>query len=65
MYTSDIELFFAEDVAYADRLRESGVAVTLDVVHGVPHGVESWSPGSDIARSLLVRSRAWLAGALT
>jgi len=34
----DIDLFHAEDVEYARRLREAGVAVDLDVVPGMFHG---------------------------
>ena len=64
LYTSDIELFHDEDVAYAQRLRAAGVDTTLDVISGAPHGVEAWAAGSGIARSLLKRARRWLGHAL-
>jgi len=60
IYTSDIELFHDEDVAYAERLRDAGVDVTLDVISGAPHGVEAWAPDSLIARDVVARGRAWL-----
>lgn len=56
----DIELFAAEDAAYADRLRESGVAVTVDVVPGAPHGFENWARTTPIARTTIERAQDWL-----
>jgi len=64
MYTSDIELFHDEDIEYARRLRATGVDVTLDIVSGAPHGFEAWAPGSDMARALMNRARAWLGARL-
>ena len=64
IYTSDIELFHDEDVAYAERLRAAGVDVTLDVISGAPHGVEAWAPGSQIARDVVGRGREWLGARL-
>jgi acetyl esterase/lipase len=34
----DVDLFHAEDVEYAERLRAAGVDVELRVVEGMPHG---------------------------
>lgn len=56
----DIDLFCAEDIAYAERLRAAGVAVELDVVPGGPHGFEAWAAGSATAEAYLARARAWL-----
>jgi acetyl esterase/lipase len=41
-----IDLFYAEDVAYTDRLEEAGVDVELVVVDGMPHGLDmiGWLP---------------------
>lgn len=64
LYTSDIELFHDEDVAYAQRLKAAGVDTTLDVISGAPHGVEAWAADSEIARGLLGRARRWLGDAL-
>ena len=36
----DQDLFYEEDIDYAKRLRENGVAVELEVVPGAPHGFD-------------------------
>ena len=36
----DQDLFYEEDIDYARRLRENGVAVELEVVPGAPHGFD-------------------------
>ena len=36
----DQDLFYEEDIDYARRLRDSGVAVELEVVPGAPHGFD-------------------------
>jgi acetyl esterase/lipase len=56
----DIELFHDEDVDYAHRLEAAGVAVTLDVIHGAPHGFENWAADTAPARMLITRAQAWL-----
>lgn len=56
----DIELFFAEDRLYADRLAAAGVEVTFDVTPGAPHGFESWASDTALAQDLLRRAREWL-----
>lgn len=60
MYASDIELFYAEDVEYANRLRAAGADVTLVVVNGAPHGFEAWASRNPMAQQLLAGARAWL-----
>lgn len=64
LYTSDIELFHGEVLAYAQRLRAAGVDTTLDVISGAPHGVEAWAADSEIAQGLLGRARRWLGDSL-
>ncbi|GAA5210272.1 alpha/beta hydrolase [Microbacterium kyungheense] len=64
IYTSDAELFFDEDVAYARALEDAGVPVTLDVVSGAAHGFEAWAPDTEPARALQARARAWLGARL-
>jgi len=60
----DIELFAAEDAAYAERLRAAGVEVTTDIVPGGAHGFENWGRDTPLAKSLIARARTWLAGRL-
>lgn len=56
----DIELFFDEDRTYAERLNRAGVACTLDVVPGAPHGFESIARNTKLAQDYQSRARAWL-----
>jgi acetyl esterase/lipase len=64
IYSSDIELFYAEDRDYARRLEEAGVPVTFETVRGAPHGFEAWASDSAMARDLVARAQAWLGEAL-
>ncbi|MCR2783099.1 MULTISPECIES: alpha/beta hydrolase [unclassified Microbacterium] len=56
----DIELFAAEDRAYAEALEAAGVPVTTDVVAGAPHGLENWGKNTEPAKRLIERAQAWL-----
>ncbi|WP_344376122.1 alpha/beta hydrolase [Agromyces tropicus] len=56
----DIDLFHDEDLAYAEALRGAGVACTVDVVPGAPHGFESIARGADVTHAFHARARAWL-----
>jgi acetyl esterase/lipase len=58
--TGDIELFYAENRAYADALCAAGVEVELDVVPGAPHAFETLAGGTTVARAYLDRSSTWL-----
>lgn len=60
LYASDIELFHDEVVEYARRLQEAGVDTTVDIVHGVPHGVEATLRDIQAAQSILAQGRTWL-----
>lgn len=60
----DIDLFYDEDHAYAERLREANVEVTFEVVSGAPHGFESWAPDTTITRKYISCAQAWLRQAL-
>ena len=64
MYTSDIELFHDEDLAYAQRLESAGVETTLEIVSGAPHGFEAWAADSVLARDIVSRARTWLGAQL-
>jgi acetyl esterase/lipase len=56
----DIELFAAEDRAYAEALARAGVPVTTDVVEGAPHGFENWAKETPVAQALIGRAQDWL-----
>jgi acetyl esterase/lipase len=60
----DIDLFYDEDCAYAERLRTSGIEVALEVVPGAPHGFEAWASNTALARDQIGRAQAWLRQAL-
>lgn len=60
LYTSDIELFYDEDIDYARRLAHAGVDTTLEVISGAPHGFEAWARDTDLARRLVAGAQAWL-----
>jgi acetyl esterase/lipase len=64
MYWSEIELFAAEDRAYAERLRAAGVPVTVVTLDDAPHGFEAWGYATPPAQELLAGARSWLAEAL-
>ena len=60
MYTSDIELFYDEDIDYARRLADAGVDTTLEVISGAPHGFEAWARDTALARGLVAGAQRWL-----
>lgn len=62
--TGDIELFYDEDKAYAERLNAAGVNCALDVVAAAPHGFEALAPNTTVAQAYLSRARTWLGRAL-
>ena len=56
----DIELFYAENRAYADALTAAGVDCTFDSVAGAPHAFESVAVNAPMTKQYLERSVAWL-----
>jgi acetyl esterase/lipase len=60
----DVELFFEEDKAYANKLSEAGVTCELDIVSGAPHAFEGLAPESQLAKDYLTRAKSWLKAAL-
>lgn len=53
------DLFHDEDVAYAERLRASGVPCTLELVPGAYHGFDATTPRAEVSRAFLAsRDRA-------
>jgi acetyl esterase/lipase len=59
-----LDLFLAEDRAYAARLRDAGVPCELDVVPGTFHGFDAIRPGVGVSRSFRATQAQALAGAL-
>ncbi|MWB99730.1 alpha/beta hydrolase [Agromyces seonyuensis] len=57
----DIDLFAAEDRAYAEALAAAGVDTSFVVVPGAPHGFESLAGTTSLARDYDAGARAWLA----
>lgn len=62
--TSDIDLFHEENLRYAERLKQHGVAVTFDVTPGAPHGFDELARWSGITRAYMARTREWLGEAV-
>jgi acetyl esterase/lipase len=62
--SGDIELFFDENVAYAEALRIAGVECVLDAVPGAPHAFESVAANTQLAKDYTARAEAWLRGRL-
>jgi acetyl esterase/lipase len=61
----DIDLFHAESLDYANRLRAAGVACALDVVPGMYHGAERIVPKAPSMRGYLDRMTAALRAAIS
>ena len=57
---SEIELFAAEDAAYAQALADAGVEVVVETVPNAPHGFQVWAAQSVLARRVVSRAREWL-----
>jgi len=60
----DVELFFEEDRAYAERLKAAGVDCELDIVSGAPHAFEGLAPESQLSKDYMSKATSWLAEAL-
>jgi acetyl esterase/lipase len=58
-----IDLFVQEDIAYAGRLIEAGVATELNVVPGAYHGFEMMSPKASVSRQFKAALNSALARA--
>ena len=65
VYVGTLDGFCDEDVAYATRLYQAGVATELHLYPGAPHGFDGMAPGSTLSRRCLRDAREWLADALT
>jgi acetyl esterase/lipase len=60
----DVELFFEENKAYANKLTAAGVPCELDVVSGAPHAFEGVAPESQLASDYMTRAKSWLKASL-
>ena len=60
-----IDLFHDEDVDYAHRLRDAGVAVELHVVEGMPHAADTlqWVPSMRAFRTSMITAIGRAVGA--
>ncbi|MFN0089828.1 MAG: alpha/beta hydrolase [Acidimicrobiales bacterium] len=56
--------FADEDIAYAQRLNQCGVAVELHVYPGAPHGFEGFAPKAAVSRQARRDLNNWLAARL-
>ena len=56
--------FADEDISYAQRLNQAGVAVELHVYPGAPHGFEGFAPGTAVARQARRDINEWLGARL-
>lgn len=56
-----IDLFFAEDLAFANRLQAHGVQVSFNQYPGFPHAGELVSPDAAVSRRMALDFKNWLA----
>jgi acetyl esterase/lipase len=59
-----LDLFYQEDVAYAERLKAAGVPCKLDVVRGAFHGFDALAPRRPVSRAFFESQCASLRDAL-
>lgn len=65
MGVGTIELFYEEDVRYAQALADAGVEVELSIVPGAPHAFELIASHTPLAREYLGEAHRWLKARLT
>lgn len=58
------DLFHDEDLAYAARLRDAGVPVTVEVVEGAFHGFDAVAPDAPVSRAFFAAQVAALRAAV-
>ncbi len=61
----DLDLFLDEDIAYANRLRSSGVPVELAIYPGAPHGFNGFVPQAAVSKRANASIRMALEHALS
>ncbi|HEY4225701.1 MAG TPA: alpha/beta hydrolase [Pseudolysinimonas sp.] len=62
--TGELDLFRAEDVGFAERVRAAGGSVELRVEKGAVHAFELIAPGASVSRAAVQRRNAWLSTVL-
>jgi acetyl esterase/lipase len=60
----DVELFYDECAAYAERLSAVGVPCDFEVVLGAPHSFQTLAPESQLAKDYVANATRWLGQAL-
>ncbi|MEZ0365342.1 alpha/beta hydrolase [Mycobacterium sp. pUA109] len=60
-----LDLFYEEDLAYAERLQQAGVPCTVEVVPGAFHGFDRLAPKAPVSQAFLASQCASLRAALT
>ena len=60
----DLDLFWDEDHAYAERLAECGVECRLETFPGAPHGFPSMAPDAAVSRKLVESAQGFVADVL-
>lgn len=61
----DLDLFLDEDIAFANRLRSSGVPVELAIYPGAPHGFNGFAPQAAVSKRANASIRMALEHALS
>jgi len=61
----DLDLFLDENIAYANRLRSSGVPVELAIYPGAPHGFNGFAPQAAVSKRANASIRMALEHALS
>lgn len=65
VFVGTLDGFCDEDVSYATRLYQAGVATEMHVYPGAPHGFDGLAPGTAVARQCMRDTREWLGRALS
>lgn len=65
LMVGSLDGFADEDITYAQRLNQAGVAVELHVYPGAPHGFEGFAPQSAVSRQARRDLNHWLGAQLS
>ena len=56
----DVDLFYQEDIKYAERLKEAGVSCELKIVPGAPHAFETLVPTAPLSIDFMASHYAFI-----